>query len=106
MRYIGIFLAVVALSVAANALETRELVIKDHRFVPSELTIPADTRIKLIVDNQDDTAEEFESDDFKREKIIPGNSKATIFISPLAKGEYKFFGEFNLDTAQGTLKVE
>ena len=90
----------------ANALETRELVIKDHKFTPTEITIPANTRIKLMVDNQDATPEEFESNDFHREKIIPGNSKAAIFVPPLEPGEYKFFGEFNLDTAQGILKVE
>ena len=89
-----------------NAAETRELVIKDHIFTPTEITVPANTRVKLIVDNQDSTPEEFESNDFHREKIIPGNSKATIFVPPLEAGEYKFFGEFNLDTAQGILKVQ
>lgn len=82
------------------------ITIKDHKFTPDVITAPANTRLKLIVDNQDSTPEEFESNDFHREKIIPGNSKATIFVSPLAAGEYKFFGEFNMDTAQGVLKVE
>ncbi len=55
------------------------------------------------MDNQDSTPEEFESYDFNREKIINGNSSAPVFVGPLEKGEYKFFGEFNQATAQGVL---
>jgi len=82
------------------------LVIKDHRFEPSEVTIPAGTRVKLIVDNQDASVEEFESHDLRLEKIIPGNSKATIWVGPLKQGKYRFVGEFHEDTAQGTLISE
>ena len=80
-----------------------QLVIKDHLFYPSELIVPANKKIKLIVDNQDSTPEEFESYELNREKVILGNSKAMIFIGPLAPGEYPFFGEFNMATAQGKL---
>jgi hypothetical protein len=41
-----------------------------------------------------------------REKVIPGNSKAVIFIGPLKEGRYPFFGEFFPKTAQGTVVVE
>lgn len=100
------FTLIVGLATTAKAIETYEIVIEDHKFTPAEITVPADTRVKLIVENRDDTAEEFESNDFHREKIIAGKSRGTIFIPPLDKGEYKFFGEFNPETAQGMLKVE
>lgn len=93
-------------SFGAQAMETREITIKDHKFDPAIVSVPADTRVKLVVHNQDSTPAEFESDDFKREKILPGNSTANVFVSPLAKGEYKFFDEFNKETTQGILKVE
>jgi len=80
-----------------------QLVIKDHLFYPSELIVPVNKKIKLIVDNQDSTPEEFESYELNREKVILGNSKAVIFIGPLAAGEYLFFGEFNMATVQGKL---
>jgi plastocyanin len=83
-----------------------EIVIKDHKFTPSELRVPAGEKIKLIVNNQDSTPEEFESDDFRREKIIAGNSTATISVGPLEPGKYRFFGEFNLDSANGYLIAE
>ncbi|MDG1287455.1 MAG: cupredoxin domain-containing protein [Rickettsiales bacterium] len=106
MKFLTLALTLALIAVNANAMETREIIIKDHKFIPEVLTIPADTRVKLLVKNQDPTAAEFESDDFKREKILPGNSQANIFIPALPVGEYKFFDEFNVDTTQGILKVE
>jgi len=100
--------ATLALLSSAALAEVPEykISIKDHKFNPDTIEVPAETKIKLIVSNEDPTPEEFESHDFKREKIIPGNSKATIMVSPLAAGEYKFFGEFNEATAQGKLVVK
>ncbi len=80
-----------------------ELTIREHVFVPAELVVPANTKIKLIVINADPTPEEFESYELNREKIIVGNSRAAVFIGPLAPGEYPFFGEFNMSTAQGKI---
>lgn len=77
------------------------IVIKDHKFSPEELIVPAGQKIKLIVDNQDSTPEEFESHDMNREKIIAGNKQAKIFVGPLKPGKYHYFGEFNMDTANG-----
>ena len=87
---------------AADPVEVK-LVIKDHRFVPAELKVPAGQKIKLVVDNQDATPEEFESYSLNREKIVPGKSKITVMVGPLKPGKYEFFGEFNMDTAQGVL---
>jgi hypothetical protein len=79
------------------------LVIKEHRFQPSELNVPAGERVKLLIENQDVTPEEFESFPLNREKVIPGNSSATIYIGPLTPGRYPFFGEFNESTAHGAI---
>lgn len=79
------------------------LIIKEHRFQPAEITIPAGKKIKLLVENQDTTPEEFESHSLNREKVIAGKSKATIYIGPLKPGRYTFEGEFNAKTAQGAI---
>ena len=79
------------------------LVIQDHRFQPTELVVPAGKKIKLRVENRDASAEEFESHDLNREKVISRKSSATIFIGPLAAGRYRFVGEFNEATAQGVI---
>jgi hypothetical protein len=83
-----------------------EIEIRDHLFWPSEVTVPANTKVKLLVFNRDPTSEEFESYELNREKVIMGNQKAVIFIGPLLPGVYPFFGEFNPDTAQGKVVVE
>lgn len=79
------------------------LTIKAHKFEPAELTVPANTKVRVLVKNADSTPEEFESYELKREKVIAGNSEATIFIGPLAPGTYPFFGDFNQDTAKGQI---
>lgn len=108
MKHFAAALALSFSSVLAFADEVPEftLVIKDHKFTPAELTIPAGVKVKLIVDNQDATPEEFESHELNREKVIPGNSQAKIFVGPLQPGVYPFFGEFNEATAQGKLIVQ
>lgn len=90
-----------AQNVAPEKKDFYEIVIKDHKFTPEEIIVPAGEKIKLVVKNEDPTPEEFESDDMRREKIIGGGKTATIFVGPLEPGKYHFFGEFNLDTANG-----
>lgn len=92
-------------AVHADSSEYR-LVIKDHRFEPTTLTLPAGRKVKLVIENQDPTPEEFESHPLNREKVIPGNSKTFIYIGPLDPGVYPFFGEFNPTTATGTITVK
>lgn len=107
MKYSLVFAAALLLPVLSQAADPEfTLVIKDHRFTPSELKIPAGKKVKLIVDNQDSTPEEFESHELNREKVIAGKSKASIFIGPLKAGKYPFFGEFNATTAKGVVIAE
>jgi hypothetical protein len=80
--------------------------IKNHRFTPTELKVPANKRIVVTVVNDDPTPEEFESREMKVEKIIPGKSKAVVRIGPLKPGRYPFFGEFNEATAKGAVIAE
>jgi plastocyanin domain-containing protein len=77
--------------------------IENHKFTPERIEVPAGQKVKLLVENKDATPEEFESSVMKIEKVIPGKSKATIFVGPLKAGEYKFVGEFNEKTAKGVI---
>lgn len=105
LKAIVVALALLAVSAQAAAPELT-LVIRDHLFFPSTLEIPAGVKVRLVVDNQDPTPEEFESYTLNREKVIPGNSKTVVFIGPLEPGEYPFFGEFYPKTAQGKVVVK
>ena len=99
-----VLLALVALApLAAADPPEYTLTIKNHRFTPVELTIPADTKVKLIVVNQDATPEEFESHELNREKVVTGNASINVYVGPLKAGRYLYFGDFHQDTAQGIL---
>jgi hypothetical protein len=99
-----VYLILLLLPLVASAADADfTLVIKDHRFQPSKLSVPAGKKIKLLIDNKDTTPEEFESHSLNREKVIAGNSTAIIYIGPLESGRYPFFGEFNEATAQGAI---
>jgi hypothetical protein len=110
-----IILAALAVMVAVSALpnfasdaraQEITVIIKNHRFEPTELRIPANKRVTIYVDNQDPTPEEFESVSMKVEKIIPGKSKGLVRVGPLTPGRYDFFGDFNQATAKGVLIAE
>jgi plastocyanin len=90
----------------ANDLPEFTLVVKNHVYQPSELKVPAGTKFKIIVRNEDATPEEFESTDFNREKIVLPNSSITVYVGPLRAGNYGFFGDFHQATAKGRLIVE
>lgn len=97
---------VISTCVLAADLAEFKVVIKDHRFQPAEVRVPAGQKIKLLIENQDPTPEEFESYSLNREKIVPGNGRIVVMVGPLKPGRYEFFGEFNMDSAQGVLIAE
>ncbi len=82
------------------------LIIKDHKFEPAQVKVPAGKKVKLIVHNQDGTPEEFESHQLNREKVIAPGAKAVLFIGPLKPGKYEFIGEYNEATAKGVVVAE
>lgn len=82
------------------------LQIKEHHFEPATIELPAHKNIKLIIKNLDATAEEFNSDDLHREKVIPAEREGVVYIGPLDPGTYKFTGEFNPSTAVGSVIVK
>lgn len=105
MKNIALALLLLPTLSFAAGLEV-DLAIKDHRFIPAELKVPAGQKIKLRVNNQDGTPEEFESHQLNREKVIAGNATATIYVGPLAPGKYTFWGEFHEKTARGVIVAE
>ncbi|OHU85165.1 cupredoxin domain-containing protein [Pseudoalteromonas amylolytica] len=89
-----------------QAIDSVNIVLRNHLFLPAEVEVPAGKKVRLIIDNQDDTAEEFDSFDLNREKVLFPHRKSTIYIGPLSVGEYRFFGEFSPNTAQGKVIVK
>ena len=91
-------------SLALAAAPARMLLIHGQQFEPQELSLPANTKIKLLIRNQDTLPAEFESYDLSREVLVPANGEATVYVGPLEPGRYQFFNDFNR-TMQGTVLV-
>jgi len=101
-----ILFLVVIKNFSQNEIETYEITIKDHVFYPDILEIPQNKKIRLIISNKDDTIEEFESLDLRRERIIPPMKETSIIIGPLNSGKYSYMGEFHQETAKGLILVK
>lgn len=74
------------------------IALKNHQFVPAELTIPAAVKVKLVVSNDNPTPSEFESTQLHREQVVTAGQKITVFVGPLVPGSYEFFDDFHPQT--------
>lgn len=91
---------------AAADPATITIAIHDHRFEPAEVHVQAGQPAILVIDNQDATAEEFESDALKVEKVVPAGKSVTVRLRALKPGRYTFVGEYHQKTAQGVVVAE
>ena len=107
MRIIALGLAAfIAFAPALARADDIILTIKDHKFTPVEIKVPANQRVELTVINDDATPEEFDSKALKVEKVIAGKSKGIVRIGPLKAGRYPFIGEYHEATAKGVVVAE
>ncbi len=100
---LALFLALAVPFGSARAAEPVQLILKDHRFVPAKVSVPANERFRIEVANQDATPAEFESSDLRAEKIVVPGGKITVMAGPLKPGTYTFFDDYHPDEAKGTL---
>ena len=70
----------------AHADELPLLVFQNHRFDPDHIDVPANKKFALHVKNTDNTADEFESNDLNREKLVTPGQTITVFLGPLIAG--------------------
>ena len=99
-------LVLVPVPALAGAMPEYTIDIEEDHFDPVQSVSPANTKVKLVIDNQDTAIEEFESFELNREKVVVGKHKIVVFVGPLKPGSYKYFGDFHKDTAQGTIVVK
>ena len=83
-----------------------EVHLKNHKFSPSVIKVKANKPSMIILYNDDDGADEFDSSSLKIERVVPGHAKANIRVRALAPGKYPFMGEFFSKTAQGVVIAE
>lgn len=104
VRWIGaVLLATMLLPAVAAELPRFHLTVKDGKFDPETVEVPAGKKFRLIVANEGSGPEEFESHELNREKVIPAGRKGAVIIGPLDPGSYSFFGDFHPETAKGQI---
>ncbi|MGE3623785.1 MAG: cupredoxin domain-containing protein [Bdellovibrionales bacterium] len=111
MRIFGLAIFAAALMVAPFTLRAADMPehkisIKDKRFAPAELTIPANTKVKLVIKNEDAQAAEFESDEMHREKVVPAHEEVSVYVGPLKPGTYSFYNDFDPSKTAGKITVQ
>jgi hypothetical protein len=87
----------------AEDMQTFKLQMKEGRFYPETIEVPANTRFRLEVKNEGPGATEFESLELKKELVLaPGVTRSLVFF-PMKPGSYKFFDDFHPETGQGII---
>jgi plastocyanin len=97
----AVFATLIALPV--QAAEPVRLTIKDHHFIPEQVTVTAGEQFRIEVVNEDPTPAEFESSELHVEKIVMGGGKISVFARPLKPGTYGFFDDYHPDTTKGSV---
>jgi len=104
-----VFLMVLSFYSMAHAQDnstTPTIVIKNHQFDPLALIVPAGKKLQITVDNQDPTAEEFESFDLDREQAVEGHKQIIVYLGPLKAGTYGYWGDFTHPNPKGTIVAQ
>ena len=83
-----------------------EVRLKNHRFTPNVIKVKANQPSMIMLFNDDETADEFDSSSLKIEKVVAGHNKGAIRVRALAPGKYPFMGEYHAATAQGMVIAE
>jgi hypothetical protein len=96
----------VAGAASADDANRVSLTLKDHQFLPHEVSAAAGKPVMIEVTNSDPTPSEFESKTLRVEKVVAAGGKITLQVRPLAPGRYRFFDDYHEDTTEGFLVVK
>ncbi len=96
-------LSAAALPAIAAEVPTFEMTLKDHKFSPETLEVPANQRFQIRLTNKDATPDEFDSHDLRVKKVVGGGQTGIVRIQPLVPGRYMFMGEYHAATARGVV---
>ena len=80
-----------------------QIVLKGKAFAPDRLEVPAGKTFFIKVKNENDAPAEFESKDFKVEKIVAGHSEILARVKALKPGTYTFFDDYHADETRGII---
>ena len=93
---------------AATAADPAEfpLTIEKNRFQPDVIKVKAGAPFVLVITNKDKGPEEFDMNQPRIEKVIPGGKTVRLKMPALKAGKYPFVGEYHPETAKATIVAE
>lgn len=91
---LAMLLAALAGAALAGEPATFTVVMKDGRFAPPRLKVPAGKRIKLVIRNEGSGPAEFESAELRVEKVLVAGASSFVVIHRLRPGTYRFVDDF------------
>lgn len=96
LRHALVLAAATLLAFAATAQELPafQIVMKDGRFSPERLEVPAGKRFKLVLKNEGRGPAEFENLSMRVEKVLAPGVTSFVVLPALKPGEYRFTDEF------------
>lgn len=104
MKTFLLFFTIPIVTFAAD--KSVEIIAQDGKFSPTVIELKASDVTTLIVINKGVDAEEFESIELNKEKIVLPGKTIKVKLGALKPGTYKFFGDFHPTTALGTIVVK
>lgn len=102
---LAVALAITGCHTALAQDTTLQITVQNHQFSPSELRVPANKPLVILIKNNDATPMEFESVSLRVEKVIAPKSQGSVRVRALSPGRYEFFDDFNQKT-RGALIVQ
>lgn len=78
-----------------TSLPVYEVVVRDGRFTPERLEVPAGRKIRINLRNEGPGPLEFENPDMHVEKVLGPDASSFVVLPKLEPGEYSFTDEFN-----------
>ena len=112
MSHVFHIAAVASLSLAtaslasADDLTTYQIVLKDHKFTPSEIHVRTGKPFIVVVTNNNDATDEFEMLLTALEKTLQPGQQGKVRIRPLGPGRFPCFGESDPDNERGVFVSE
>ncbi len=85
------------------SLPSFEVTVRDGRFHPDRLEVPAGVRVRLVLKNEGPGPLEFENDEMHIEKVLSAGATSFVVLPKLQPGEYGFVDEFNPITGELTV---
>jgi hypothetical protein len=99
----ALWIAATSTALAGEELPVFEISVRNGRFTPETIEVPAGRKFKLVLQNHGPGPTEFETTSPFKERVLGPGTRSFLIFPPLKPGSYRFFDEFHPDTGNGQI---